>query len=260
MLWDWKAPVQFLGFCGDTSHPDRNAATMAAVEILCSSCPVFYLWTWEKNPDTAPPSHELQSSPAHPETPDQRSWTQRDMSAGLICQRMLVHLHFCVSPQVSTSVSSCQVLSIGTNTQHSDPGLPISPCCLPLRLQVLRVLPHIQNPQQVLRQWHRMGVTGVYLKCVIVLFVPVTCWSYIAVEVPVPGGGVGVPQSDGVIWRACEEGGRGQTSLRHVWQLRIHLKDDHTPNLWVEILHSKKFSTKSCNSTSGSTVLMQKIC
>lgn len=52
----------------------------------------------------------------------------------------------CLLLQVSTAVSGCQVLPIRTNSQHSDPSLPISPCWLPplpLCLQVLRVLPHI---------------------------------------------------------------------------------------------------------------------
>lgn len=41
------------------------------------------------------------------------------------------------------------------------------------------------------------------------------------------GGGVSVPQSDGVIRRTGEEGGRRQTGLRRIRQLRIHLKTDN---------------------------------
>lgn len=70
-----------------------------------------------------------------------------------------------------------------------------------------------------------------------------------------PCGGVSVPQSDGVIRRAGEEGGRRQTSLRHIGQLRIHLKDQtglvSTPNLAVEIPHLTQCITRSCNSTSS---------
>lgn len=117
-------------------------------------------------------------------------------------------------PQVSTAVSGCQVLPVRTDTQNSDPGLPVGPGGLPpLSLQVLRVLPHIQNPQQVLKDkqevTHDAVQTAVCLHTVVLL-------SHVAVEVSVRGGRVGVPQSDGVIRRAGEEGGRRQTGLRRI--------------------------------------------
>lgn len=54
------------------------------------------------------------------------------------------------SPQVSTSISCRQVLPIGADSQHPDPGLAVSLGLLRVALQVLRVLPHVQNPLQVL--------------------------------------------------------------------------------------------------------------
>lgn len=108
------------------------------------------------------------------------------------------------------------MLPVRTDSQNSDPGLPISPGGLPplpLSLQVLRVLPHIQNPQQVLKDKqevsHDAVQTAACLHTVVLL-------SHVAVEVSVCGGRVGVPQSDGVIRRAGEEGGRRQTSLRRI--------------------------------------------
>lgn len=43
------------------------------------------------------------------------------------------------------------MLSIRTDFQHSDPSLPISPSWLTLGLQMLCVLPHIQNLLQILK-------------------------------------------------------------------------------------------------------------
>lgn len=48
--------------------------------------------------------------------------------------------------------------------------------------------------------------------------------THVAVEVPVPGEGFGVPQPDGVVGGAGEEGRWRQTGPRGVRQLRIHLR------------------------------------
>lgn len=78
---------------------------------------------------------------------------------------------------------------------------------------MLCVLPHIQNPQQVLKDKQEVSHDAVQtpgcLYTVVLL-------SHVAVEVSVCGGQVGVPQSDGVIRRAGEEGGRRQTRLRRI--------------------------------------------
>lgn len=48
--------------------------------------------------------------------------------------------------------------------------------------------------------------------------------THVTVKVFVPGWGVGVPQPDGVVGGAGEEGGRRQTGQRGVCQLWIYLK------------------------------------
>lgn len=52
------------------------------------------------------------------------------------------------------------------------------------------------------------------------------------------GGGVDVPQSDGVIGRTGEEGGRRQTGLRRVRQLWIHLRRNRK---WFTSTHTRKY-------------------
>lgn len=67
--------------------------------FFISCCVTFdlssYPWLWVRTPDTTPQSHEPQSSPAHPETPDQRSWKHNNTSANLIL-RVRVHTYACV--------------------------------------------------------------------------------------------------------------------------------------------------------------------
>lgn len=53
-------------------------------------------------------------------------------------------------PQVSAAVSRRQVLPIRADSKHPDAGLAVSLRLVPVTLQVLHVLPHIQNPLQVL--------------------------------------------------------------------------------------------------------------
>lgn len=67
--------------------------------------------------------------------------------------------------------------------------------------------------------------------CVLVPFVQVSLQTYVAVEVPLTGGGVVVPQSDGIVRRAGEKGGWRQTRLRQIQQLRINLKHDQSQQL-----------------------------
>lgn len=91
--------------------------------------------------------------------------------------------------------------SVRADAEHFDPRLPVGSRCLPLRLQVLRVLPHVQDPQQVLGADRKSSETNKERDLVLLLPQP-----HVAVEVCVRAGGVGVPQSDGVIGRAGEEG------------------------------------------------------
>lgn len=63
--------------------------------------------------------------------------------------------------------------------------------------------------------------------------------AHIAVEVCVCAGGVGVPQSDGVIGRAGEEGRWRQAGLRRLRQLRVHLNKVQRDPDYFKLLSAK---------------------